>query len=141
MNKSKFVKTKRVDGCDLPSSAFAFVGDPENPATWKLPISFRGDERRTRNHIKNALVRFDEVKGIPHEARQSVWLVICGAAIAHGLQVPHKDFATTSPDHRASLQAEVAAQQINEDQTAAIAQAIAEADALSDKMLRKLGLQ
>jgi len=35
---SKDAKTKRVGGKDLSSSAFAYVGDAADPATWKYPI-------------------------------------------------------------------------------------------------------
>ena len=31
------MKTKRVGNRDLPAKCFAYVGDPENPETWKLP--------------------------------------------------------------------------------------------------------
>ena len=144
MDKSKFVnrKTKKVDKVDLNPSCFAFVGDIEDTSTWKLPIRILGDERRTVNHIKSALARFDETKGIPDEHRRDVWFTIRGAALAHGLQVPVKTFATASAQ-KADVKVEVKAQQINEDKSAhaAIAAAIAEADALSEKMLRKLGLE
>jgi hypothetical protein len=143
MDKRKYVKTKRVDGVDLSASAFAFVGDAEDPSTWKLPICFRADERRTRNHIKNALARFDAVK-IPATARPGVWSLIRGACIALGIDVPHKDFAT-EPIEKAQAKVEAKAQELSEDKSAAteaeIAEAIAAADLLSEKLLRKLGME
>jgi len=51
-------KTKRVGGKDLPSSAFAYVGDPNDPSTWKLPI-------HDAAHCRNALARFNQTQGIP----------------------------------------------------------------------------
>jgi hypothetical protein len=80
------VKTKKVAGVDLQMSSFAFVGDPEKPDTWKLPIYFPGDAAKTRNHIKNTLERFAATK-IPDEQRAEVWRMIVGAAMAHGIRV------------------------------------------------------
>src|ERR1700730_6720464 len=80
------VKTKKIAGIDLPSSSFAYVGDSENPATWKLPFFFRGNEALTRNHLKNALHRFADT-AIPESERAYVWRMIAGAAKAHGIRV------------------------------------------------------
>jgi hypothetical protein len=145
MDKSKFVsrKTKKVDGVDLSLTAFAYVGNAQDTKTWKLPICFRGDEAKTVNHIKDALARFDETKAIPGQARRDTWLVLRGAAMAHGLPVPHKSFATTA-EEKNQTQAEVKAQELSEpkpESRDALAESIAEADALADKMLRKLGFQ
>jgi len=82
------MKTKCVAGIDLLPEAFAFCGDVEEPATWKLPLFFRGNEALTRNHIKNALHRFADTKGIPDSERAEVWRLIAGAAKAHGIKVP-----------------------------------------------------
>jgi hypothetical protein len=46
-------KTKHVDGKDLPSSQFAYVGDPDNPATWHLPV-------HDASHVQNATSRFNQ---------------------------------------------------------------------------------
>jgi hypothetical protein len=83
------VKTKKVDGCDLPASAFAFVGDPEDTSTWKLPIYFPGDPVKTRNHVKDALGRLSGTKGMPTEQRESVKLILVGAAKVLGIEVQH----------------------------------------------------
>lgn len=86
------MKTRKIDGTDLSANHFAFVGDPDDTSTWKLPIHFPGDQRKTVNHIKNALHRFDEVKSIPQSARRDVWHVIRGAALNLGIRVPYKEF-------------------------------------------------
>ena len=78
------MKTKSVAGVDLQMSAFAFVGDNNDTSTWKLPIYFRGNESLTRNLIKNALERF-RTTNIPDEQRAATWLMIVGAAKAHGI--------------------------------------------------------
>jgi hypothetical protein len=92
--------TRKVDGQDLPASAFAFVGDASNWRTFLLPIHYVGSEQKTRNHIKNALVRFAEVTGIPDRALAEVWQRIVGAARAHGIDVDPrqpKRVVTTEP--------------------------------------------
>ncbi len=75
-------KTKRVAGEDLPASAFAYVGDPDKTETWKFPIKFSSDEK-TKSHIRNALARFSQGKGVP----DSVLAKIKAAAKAHGIHV------------------------------------------------------
>jgi hypothetical protein len=79
--------TKKVDGCDLSSRSFAYIGDESDTSTWKLPIYFPSDEAKTKNHIKNALVRFAETGGIPECERASAWLILFGAARSHGIPV------------------------------------------------------
>ncbi len=80
-------KTKRVDGQDLSSRCFAFVGDESDTNSWKFPIHFPGDEAKTKNHIKNSLVRFAETGGIPECERVAAWLILFGAARSHGIPV------------------------------------------------------
>src|SRR5258708_2552678 len=89
-------KTKKVDKVDLPASSFAYVGNPEDTSTWKLPIHFPGCEAKTVNHIKNALYRFDTAHGIPNDEYISTWFTLCGAAIAHGITVDRAKFAPKS---------------------------------------------
>jgi hypothetical protein len=77
--------TRKVDGQDLPASSFAYTGDVSNWRTFLLPLFFAGNELKTVNHIKNALVRFAEVRGIPDEEASAVWQRILGAARSHGI--------------------------------------------------------
>src|SRR6185437_6813361 len=79
-------KTKRVAGEDLPSSAFAYVGDPDKTETWKLPIKFSSDAK-TKSHIRNALARFNQTQGIPSGERARVHARIVAAAKKHGIDV------------------------------------------------------
>jgi uncharacterized Zn finger protein (UPF0148 family) len=83
---TKEKKTKRVAGEDLESSAFAYVGDPEKTATWKLPIKF-SDDARTKSHIRNAFARFEQTKGIPADKKDEVKAKILAAAKEHGIDV------------------------------------------------------
>jgi hypothetical protein len=80
------MKTKKVAGrFDIGADCFAFVGDLEDPDTWKLPLFIPSSAGLTRNLIKNAVERFTTVK-IPDEQRAEVWQLIVGAAKAHGIK-------------------------------------------------------
>lgn len=79
-------KTKRVAGEDLTSSAFAYVGDKNDPSTWKLPLHFSSEEKSKR-HVRNALARFNQTKGIPEDEKESVHAKIVAAAHKYGIDV------------------------------------------------------
>ena len=79
-------KTRRVAGEDLPASAFAYAGDPADPKTWKLPIEF-STEQKTKTHIRSALARFRQTRGIPESDRAKVWTNLEAAAKKHGIAV------------------------------------------------------
>ncbi len=79
-------KTKRVAGEDLTSSAFAYVGDKDDPSTWKLPIHFSSEEKSKR-HVRNALARESQTKGIPEDEKAAVHAKIVAAAKKYGIDV------------------------------------------------------
>lgn len=79
--------TKRVDGADLTSDCFAYVGDKNDVSTWKLPIKFPGDEEKTKAHIRNALARFSRTTGIPDSEKPRVLAKIQAAAKRYGIDV------------------------------------------------------
>jgi hypothetical protein len=79
-------KTKRVAGEDLPASAFAYVGNTEDPATWNLPLKFSADAK-TKVHIRQALAQFERTKGIPDGEKAAVHARIVGSAKQHGIDV------------------------------------------------------
>jgi hypothetical protein len=83
---SKAAKTKRVAGEDLSSSAFLIVGDPEKTETWHLPVKFSSDAK-TKRHIRNALARINQVKGISETARASALKRLHLMASSHGIGV------------------------------------------------------
>lgn len=62
----KAAKTKKVDGENLPASAFLIVGDHSDTSTWKLPVKF-SDEAKTKSHIRNAMARINQVQGVAEE--------------------------------------------------------------------------
>jgi hypothetical protein len=83
---AKEKKTKRVAGEDLTADCFAYVGDPEKTETWKLPIKFSTDAK-TKRHIRNALARIGQTKGIPADEKEKVKAKIVAAAKDHGIDV------------------------------------------------------
>lgn len=76
-------KTKRVSGKDLPPSAFAYVGDPDDTSTWKLPI-------HDAAHCRNALARFNQTHDIPASEKAKVKAKILAAAKKFGIEVSEK---------------------------------------------------
>ncbi len=80
-------KTKKVAGEELTAGDFAYVGDPEETDTWKLPIKFDSDEE-TKKHIQLALDLFSDTEGIPADKKQEVYDKIVAAAKAHGIKTP-----------------------------------------------------
>lgn len=86
----KEAKTKRVAGEDLTAACFAYVGDAEDTSTWKLPIKFSTDEK-TKSHIRNALARFSQTKGIPDDKKAEVKAKLIAAAKEHGIEVDDED--------------------------------------------------
>lgn len=73
-------KTKRKGGEDLHASDFAYVGDAQDPSTWKLPI-------HDAAHARNALARFDQTQGIPASEKSAVLAKIKSAAKKFGVDV------------------------------------------------------
>lgn len=56
--------TKKVGGKNLPASAFASVGDPNDTSTWKLPV-------HDKAHADNAAARLDQTDGIDKDAAKA----------------------------------------------------------------------
>jgi hypothetical protein len=77
---TKETKTKRISGKDLPASDFAYVGDSEKTDTWKFPV-------HDAAHVRNALARFNQSKGIPVAEKSKVRGRIVSAAKKHGVDV------------------------------------------------------
>lgn len=84
--KASEKKTKREAGEDLPASAFAYVGDPEKTDTWKFPLHFSTDEK-SASHVRNALARWSQAKGIPADEKDKVRAKIEAAAKKYGVEV------------------------------------------------------
>lgn len=76
-------KSKRVGNEDLPAAAFAHIGSLDDPATWRLPLSF-ADEARSASAIRKALARFSF---LPKAARPAARQKILQAAKAHEIDI------------------------------------------------------
>ena len=80
---AKTSKTKSHGGEDVPMSKHAYVGNPTDPSTWKLPID-------TPGRARNALARINQTHGIPAEKKAGVLQKIRRAAGHHGIDVSDK---------------------------------------------------
>ena len=127
-------KTKKIDGVDLHSGCFAYVGDVEDTSTWKLPILILGNAQKTLTHVKSALARFDQTKGIPDAARPVVWGSIWGAALMLGLKADRREFPRLVAD---AIEFDAKPHRVDRE----LAQLIADADRKADEMLKRLGLE
>ncbi len=83
------VRTKRVGGKNLPASAFAFVGDKDKSETWKYPI-------HDASHVRNALARWGQHKGIPKDKEAGVYRKILAAAKKFNIDVSEQNSQTMS---------------------------------------------
>jgi len=79
--------------------------------------------------VKNALARFADTKQIPESERQSVWLIIVGAAKAHGLKV----------QKQAPLMVKAEPAQLPDEDDAEMKSVIAEGDLAAERFLKQLG--
>jgi hypothetical protein len=59
---AKEVQTKRENGMDFPAMAYAYVPDPESPATWALRVWETPQAMETREQIGRALRNLDSVR-------------------------------------------------------------------------------
>ena len=72
--------TKSHGGDRVPMSQHAFVGDPNDKSTWKLPLD-------TPGRAKNALARVNQTDGIPTNKKAAVLHKVQKAAKKHGVDV------------------------------------------------------
>lgn len=79
-------KTKRVAGEDLPPSSFLIVGDENKTDTWHLPVKF-STEAKTVRHLRNALARFDQLKGVSQDEKDKAWKKLVRLCEEHGIDV------------------------------------------------------
>jgi hypothetical protein len=77
-------RTKRVDGENLTSECFLWVGDPERTETWALPWRFSSEEK-TESHLRDALARFDQEEKIPASEKPAVYDRLLKLCKEHGI--------------------------------------------------------
>ncbi|HLZ93367.1 MAG TPA: hypothetical protein VKQ28_16805 [Candidatus Acidoferrum sp.] len=70
-------KTKSVGGKEYPASAFAYVGNADDPSTWHLPIPDKA-------HVEDALARFNQTE-LPAAAKAKVARKLLAAAKRYGI--------------------------------------------------------
>ncbi len=97
--RSGMTRTKRVAGKDLSASSFAYVGDASKTETWKFPIF-------DASHVRNALARWGQAKGIPEGSKAGVLAKIHAAAKKFGITVSDERSAEQIKD--AELRARIA---------------------------------
>ncbi len=79
---------------ELPASVYAFSKERKEPLT-------------DASHVRNALARFDQVKGVSDEEREQAFVNIQAAARHYGVHMPEEHWQelgkkphTTNPEHR-----------------------------------------
>jgi len=87
-----------VSGTKVHRSDFAYVGDPDDKSTWKLPIH---DEA----HAKNALARFNQTDGIPSDKKDGVWKKIVAACKKFGIKVSEENSLRSGMAHKLTEEA------------------------------------
>jgi uncharacterized protein len=78
--------TKSVDGENLTDDAFLIVGDPNKTSTWDLPWKFSTEEK-TITHLRDALARFNQVKGATEKQLKAAWDKLVKLCKEHGITV------------------------------------------------------
>ena len=79
-------KTLTVDGEHLTSEDFVIVGDANDTSTWKLPWRF-SDADKTKSHLRDALARFNQLKGVPMDEKTAAHDKLVKLAKEHGIHV------------------------------------------------------
>lgn len=111
-SRTKTVGDKILHACD-----YAWVGDANDPSTWKLPIDEAG-------RTQSALVRFSQTKGIPDEKREEVWKTIIGACKNFEVKVVEDD------SKRVGISHEVASAILNKEAFDKLAESVVASDRL-----------
>lgn len=78
--------TKKVDGEDLSAHDFVVAQKADDPDTWHLPWHF-STEAKTVAHLRDALARFDQVKGLSDAEKKAAYKKLVHLAKAHGIDV------------------------------------------------------
>jgi hypothetical protein len=98
---NRLAHTKKVDGENLTSDDFLYVGDPERTETWHLPWRFSTEEK-TVNHLRDALARFGQTD-LPDNRKQDIWEQLVKLCKEHGIDVGSEDRPTNKADYRFTL--------------------------------------
>jgi len=94
-------KTKKVDGEELPQSAFIIHGDPDDTSTWKLPVRF-STLAKSESHVREAVQLFPTLKDVSDDEKERAWSELKAIAKKYKIDVDDED------DERAARAREVA---------------------------------
>lgn len=86
MEHRRKTHTKMVDGENLTDDCFLIVGDPNKTDTWDLPWKF-SDEAKTKSHLRDALGRFNQLKGVSEDDLKAAWSRLVKLCKEHGIAV------------------------------------------------------
>jgi HK97 family phage prohead protease len=86
----RMTHTKSVDGENLTADCFIIAGDPEKTDTWELPWKFSTEEK-TKSHLRDALARFDQMKGVSAAEKKAAWTKLVDLCKQHGIDVSEGD--------------------------------------------------
>ncbi len=83
-------KTLKVDGEDLTADCFLIATDKNDTSTWHLPWKFSTEEK-TQAHLRDALARFDQLKGVSDAEKKVAWDKLVQLCKEHDIQVGASD--------------------------------------------------
>ncbi len=84
--------TKKVDGEELPQSAFLIHGDPADKSTWKLPVRF-STLAKSEKHVRLAVDLFSTLKDVSADEKARAWKELQALAEKYGIKLDSEDDA------------------------------------------------
>lgn len=91
-NRGSARLTKKVDGEDLSAHDFIVAQKADDTSTWHLPWHFSTEEK-TVSHLRNALARFNQVKGLSDAEKSKAWTKLVHLCKAHDIEVTEEKSA------------------------------------------------
>jgi hypothetical protein len=85
------MKTRKVAKVDLTARCFGIVLNPEDTASWFIPLEVLGSEEKTLAVLQTMHANFDTMH-IPTELRQEAWSLLRGALMTRGIRVDRRTF-------------------------------------------------
>ncbi|MGP0075102.1 MAG: HK97 family phage prohead protease [Bryobacteraceae bacterium] len=82
--------TKKVDGEELPQSAFLIHGDPADKTTWKLPVRF-STLAKSEKHVRLAIDLFSTLKDVSEDEKARAWKELEALAEKYGIDIDNED--------------------------------------------------
>jgi HK97 family phage prohead protease len=77
--------TKKVDGEDLPQSAFIIHGDSDDTSSWKLPVRF-SSLAKSEKHVRLAIDLFSTLKDVPEDEKERAKQELDALAKKYGIE-------------------------------------------------------